>query len=124
MLYLPITASWILSRRAQRLYRLCAIASAGFLLWLIAMPVVLRFATFGRLGMASLLVKLALWPCIAGAAILRVAMWYFWFTFDQSHWMKKTLWFVVQFFSYSFGTPLYYFFGYRRNPALAGRAQP
>lgn len=122
MLYLSITASWILSRGAQCLYLACSIANLGLFLLMIAKP--LSFWPFGRVTAGILEAKFILWPCILGAAVLRVAMWYFWFTFDQSHWMKKTLWFVVQFFSYSFGTPLYYFFGYRRNPALAGRAQP
>jgi len=45
-------------------------------------------------------------------------MWYFWYRFDQSHWMKKSLWFLVLFLRLMLGLLLYYFFAYRRHPAL------
>jgi hypothetical protein len=49
-------------------------------------------------------------------------MWYFWFTFDQSHWIKKTLWFVVLFLGFAVGPALYYILSYRGNAALETEA--
>jgi hypothetical protein len=121
MPYLPITASWIVSRRAQRLYCGCAIANAGLFRGLVGMQVVLIPWSFNRFGIANLLVKAVLWPCIVGTAILWVAMWYFWFTFDRSGWVKRALWFAVMCLGFALGPPLYYIFGYRRNSALEGR---
>jgi hypothetical protein len=67
---------------------------------------------------AVLLVKILLWPGVLGTGTLAVAMWYFWFTFDQSQWMKKTCWFLLLVLGLALGPMLYYFFAYRRNPAL------
>ncbi len=52
-----------------------------------------------------------------GAAVLWIAMLYFWFGFDQSSWLKRTFWFIF------LGTvpvspffwALYYFLVYRRQ---------
>jgi hypothetical protein len=71
---------------------------------------------------ATLLVRVLLWPGILGKAVLVVAMWYFWFNFDQSHWIKKALWFVILFLGFVVGPALYYFFSYRRNEALKDQA--
>ena len=122
MLYLPIKRGWIVSRGAQRLYSCCAIAN----LYLLAVLVGTRTA-MAESGVwsledfpgARLLVKSLLWPGIIGTAILAIAMWYFWFTFDESPWGKKAFWFLILFFGFALGPVLFYFFAYRKNPVLA-----
>jgi hypothetical protein len=120
MLYLPITRAWIVSRSAQRAYLCCAIAN----LYLFAVLV----GTFWAMAAsdvqiladpsAAFLVKVMLWPGIVGAGILATAMWYFWFSFDQSPWAKKACWFGVLVLGLALGPVIYYFFAYRRNPSL------
>ena len=118
MLHLPITRSWILSLTAQRVYFACAIANLYFLIALTATRVVFHVA-----GPPSVVtVKILLWPGIAGSSVLAVAMWYFWFKFDQSHWVKRALWFPVLFLGITVGPALYYFFSYRRHAGLDCRA--
>ena len=62
---------------------------------------------------ASAVVRTLLYPEMAGAAVLWIGMWYFWFGFDSSHYFKKAIWFVLLGFLAPFGTILYYFFVYR-----------
>jgi hypothetical protein len=62
---------------------------------------------------ASPVVRMLLFPEIAGEAALWVGMWYFWFGFDRSHYLKKAVWFVLLFFLAPFGTVSYYFLVYR-----------
>ncbi|MGA9390736.1 MAG: hypothetical protein WBV69_09850 [Candidatus Sulfotelmatobacter sp.] len=72
-------------------------------------------ARSGRLTpAAALFVRTLLYPEIVCTALLWIAMWYFWFGFDSSHYLKKALWFVFLFFLAPFGTLLYYFVVYRR----------
>ena len=121
MLYLPIKRSWIVSRFAQRLYFGCALTNLYLFAVLVGTQTALAESSVSSLNespAAVLLVKILLWPGVLGTGLLAVAMWYFWFTFDQSHWMKKACWFVVLFLGLTLGPMLYYFFAYRRNPAL------
>ena len=82
-----------------------------------------RVRSLAEAPATALLVKILLWPGILGTALLVIAMWYFWFAFDQSNWMKKALWFVVLFLSFLVGPAFYYIFVYRRNVALAVEAE-
>jgi len=43
---------------------------------------------------AALVVRWLVFPGILGTAVLSVAMWYFWFSFDRSSWAKKMMWFL------------------------------
>lgn len=125
MLYLPINRSWIVSRWAQRVYFVCAIANLSLLAVLAGTQTAMvesGVASLAASPAAALLVKGLLWPGIIGTALLSIAMWYFWFTFDQSHWRKKALWFAVLFLGIALGPALYYVFAYRGNAALEGRA--
>lgn len=63
---------------------------------------------------ARSLVKLLLFPEILGAGLLWVAMWYFWFGFDHSHFAAKAVCFVLLFFFGPVGILIYYFLRYRR----------
>ena len=62
---------------------------------------------------ASAMIRTILYPEIAGVAVLWIGMWYFWFGFDSSHYLKKAVWFVLLGFLAPFGTLLYYFLVYR-----------
>lgn len=121
MLYLPINRSWIVSRSAQRVYAGCAIAN----FYLIAVFVGNQTARaengvrwLPNFPAAAYLVKLLLWPGLIGTAVLAVAMWYFWFTFDPSPWATKTFWFLILFLGLALGPLLYYIFSYRKSSAL------
>jgi hypothetical protein len=50
-----------------------------------------------------------------GAALLWVAMLYFWFGFDQSSWLMRGFWFLVLWSLLPFFWALYYFFVYRKQ---------
>ena len=122
MLYLPITPSWILSRRAQRLYLLCSIAIVALLMFLSGSPYWSEVWSVSRFGALSPVIMYPPGLCIIGTATLWVALWYFWFTFDRSQWWKRALWCFVLLLGWPLGPPLYYGFGYRRNSALPGQA--
>lgn len=63
---------------------------------------------------ARTIVKLILFPEILGAGLLWIAMWYFWFGFDRSHYLLRALSFVLLFFMGPIGPLMYYFAAYRR----------
>jgi hypothetical protein len=116
MLYLPISRSWLFSTTARRIY----FASALLALALIAtlLGVHMAMAAVGMRALtpfASTLVRMILFPEIAGEAVLWVGMWYFWFSFDRSHYLKRAVWFLLLFFLAPFGTIFYYFLVYRRG---------
>jgi len=71
---------------------------------------------------AHALVRFLLFPEIVGSALLWVAMWYFWFGFDQAHYLKKAVSFILLFFFAPIGTLLYYFQTYRRQVLVAGQS--
>ncbi len=71
---------------------------------------------------ARAMMRFLFFPEILGAALLWVAMWYFWFAFDQSHYLKKALSFFLLFFLAPFGTLFYYFVTYRRRVTAADAA--
>jgi hypothetical protein len=120
MLYLPINRSWIVSRRAQHVYFACAIAVLSLIGTYFAARMAL-FATGKSLvpgSPAVLILQVLLSPGIFGTALLSVAMWYFWFGFDRSGWLKKTIWFVPLYFFLPLGPVFYYFWVYRRSEML------
>jgi len=122
MLYLPIKKTWIVSLVARKVYFVCALAACSLFGVLFAARMAMRTAGFSSLERspdAALLVRILLWPGVLGTALLCVAMWYFWFSFDDSGWLKKALWFVPLYLFLPLGPALYYFFVYRRNPEVA-----
>jgi hypothetical protein len=118
MLYLPITETWIVSRTARRVYFVCALAALSFLGVIIASTAALTasdLAGFQGFPIASSMVRLLLWPGVFGAALLWIAMSYFWFSFDDSGWLKKALWFLPLYLALPVGPVFYYFVVYRRS---------
>ena len=122
MLHLPIRRTWIVSRPARRIYFACALAAFSLFGVLIASRVALVASgvwSFQASPAAALIVRILLWPGILGTALLTVAMWYFWFGFDDSRWWRKAIWFVPLYLLVPIGPACYYFFVYRRNAAIA-----
>ena len=64
---------------------------------------------------AASVVRKILFPEVIGAAVLWAGMWYFWFSFDRSHYLLRALWFTILFFLFPLGTVAYYFLVYRRS---------
>jgi hypothetical protein len=54
-------------------------------------------------------------PGIFGSATVSIAMWYFWFNFDKSSWVRKAFWALPLYFLLPIGPALYYFFVYLRS---------
>jgi hypothetical protein len=118
MFYLPITKGWILSPLANRIYFVCALLAIALFGTLVA--TFLAVAVSGVQSLADapsglLLVKVLIFPGVCGTALLSIAMWYFWLSFDQSSWTIKAFWFLPLYLLLPIGPGLYYFFVYRRQ---------
>ena len=122
MLFLPIRREWLLSRAAQQIYLVCAVLILALLATITGTHLAMSAAGASRLSAnARSVVRTILLPEIVGAALLWVSMWYFWFGFDRSHYVKRAFSFVPLFFFPPMGTLIYYFVTYRRQ-VLAVRA--
>jgi hypothetical protein len=116
MLFLPISRSWLFSRTAQRVYLVSALLALAFIATRIGVHTAIAAAGTGALNArAASVVRMLLLPEIFGSAILWIGMWYFWFSFDQSPYLQKTIWFTLLFFLVPFSTVGYYFVVYRRK---------
>jgi hypothetical protein len=125
MLYLPITKAWIVSGTARRLYFVCALGAFSFFGGFIAIRAAMGASGVSSLDVspaAGLLVRVLLFPSILGTALLSVAMWYFWFAFDNSGWLRKAFWFLPLYLSSQSALFAIYFFVYRRNSEVAASA--
>jgi hypothetical protein len=114
---LCINEAWIVSAMARRVYLICAVGSLYFLGLYMGVSSAVRAAGTNSLSGSprlAMVLRLSFLPGIAATATLFVAMWYFWFRFDRSHWAKKALWFLPLFFPAT-GSVLYYFIVYRRS---------
>jgi hypothetical protein len=104
------------SNTAQYVYLGAAILTLALLATFIGTHLALAVAGVNALTAdARLAVRFLLLPGIFGEAVLYIAMWYFWFGFDRSHYSKKALWFFLLFLLPPVGTLLYYFLAYRRG---------
>ncbi|HVO79479.1 MAG TPA: hypothetical protein VMT28_02045 [Terriglobales bacterium] len=122
VLYLPISKTWIISRAARRLYLVCALAAFALFGVIFAVRYAMTLSGVASLEAspgAALLARMFLWPGILGTGLLTIAMWYFWFSFDNSGWLQKALWFVPLYLFIPVGPALYYFLVYRRNPEVS-----
>jgi hypothetical protein len=116
MLYLPISRSWLLSETARRIYLVSALLALALIATLIGVRTAMAAAgTRALTPSASLVVRILLLPGIVGEALLWAGMWYFWFGFDRSHYLKRAAWFLLLFLLAPFGTIFYYFLVYRRG---------
>jgi hypothetical protein len=114
MLHLPINRSWLFSSTAQRTYFASALLTLAFIATLLGVRMAMvAVGTRVLVAPASSVIRTILYPEITGAAVLWIGMWYFWFGFDSSHYLKKAVWFVLLGFLAPFGTLLYYFLVYR-----------
>jgi len=121
MLYLPISKSWMVSRLAQRIYLISALAVFCFVGVEIAAVAAMLSAgalSFEDSPLAALIVRFLLWPGILGSALIWVSMWYFWFSFDKSPWHKKAIWFVLLWLIAPLSHAFYYFLVYRKTVEL------
>ncbi len=118
MLILPISRSWILSLRAQRVYFCCALLSFALSgTWIGTRAAQVLAQHSGVSASVANLLRVAFFAEALGAALLWVAMLYFWFGFDRSSWLKRAFWFIF------LGTvpvspffwALYYFLVYRKQ---------
>jgi hypothetical protein len=115
MLFLPISRSWVFSRTAQGTYFASALLALALTATVIGVRAAIVAAGTGALNPAAAsLVRTLLFPEILGAAVLWAGMWYFWFSFDRSHYLHKAIWFTLLFFLVPLGTVAYYFLVYRR----------
>jgi hypothetical protein len=115
MLYLPISRSWLFSLTAQRVYFVSALLALALIATSVGVHMAMSAARTSALNSsAASYVRPLLYPEIMGAAVLWIAMLYFWLGFDRSHYLWKTVWFVCLLFLAPFGTILYYFVVYRR----------
>ena len=116
MLFLPISRSWLFSGIAQRIYLVSALLALALIATRIGVHTAIAAAGIGALNArAASVVQMLLLPEIFGSAILWIGMWYFWFSFDQSPYLQKTIWFALLFFLVPFSTVGYYFLVYRRK---------
>jgi len=115
MLFLPISRSWLFSRNAQRIYLVSAVSALALIATMIAVHAAMSASGTRALNSAAAsLVRTMLFPEVVGAAVLWAGMWYFWFSFDRSHYLYKAMWFTFLFFLIPAGTVAYYFLVYRR----------
>lgn len=120
MLYLPIKKSWIVSPSARRVYFVCALAAFSLFGVFVASRAAIGASGAASLAdypTAALTVRLLVWPGVLGTALLSIAMWYFWLSFDDSSWIKKAFWFLPLYFLLALGPAFYYFLVYRRSTA-------
>jgi len=121
MLYLPISRRWIVSPRAQQVYFVCALSTLAILAVIVGTVMAIAVSggnPYAVSPLAALVLRVVLWPCVLGTATLSIAMWYFWFSFDDSGWVRKSVWFVLLYLVIVIGPALYYFFVYRASQAL------
>lgn len=121
MLYLPITKNWIISRNAKIVYLVCAVMACMLFGALFAILAAMAFSGIESLAAFPPVLRIAvaiLLPGVIATAILTVAMWYFWFGFDKSSWIKRAVWFLPLYFLPPVGPVLYCFAVYLRDPQL------
>jgi hypothetical protein len=114
---LRVSEAWVLSTTARRVYLICAIGSIYFIglyLGVISAIAAAGAASLRNSPLLATVLRLSFVPGIVATATLWVAMWYYWFGFDKSHWAKKTLWFLLLLLFPPFGPVAYYLIVYRR----------
>src|SRR5580698_9503370 len=104
MLYLPISRSWLFSLTARRIYFVSALLTLALIVTLFGLRVAMAAAgTRSFIPTAASVARTLLYPEVTGTAVLWVAMSYFWFGYDRSHYLKRAIWFLLLFFVAPFG---------------------
>jgi hypothetical protein len=101
MIYLAITKSWIISRTARIVYFVCSVLAYMLFGALFAVLFAMGVSGVNSLSAFPLALSLAraiLLPEIVGSATVSIAMWYFWFNFDKSSWVRKAFWALPLYF--------------------------
>ena len=122
MIYLPITKSWIISRTVRIVYFVCSVLACMLFGSLFAVLFAMGVSGVNSLSAFPLALSVAraiLLPGIFGSATVSIAMWYFWFNFDKSSWVRKAFWALPLYFLLPIGPALYYFFVYLRSADVA-----
>ena len=97
---------------------MCAVLACMFFGALFAILLAMGFSGVNSLSAFPVVLgiaRTALLPGVFGSATLSIAMWYFWFNFDNSSWLRKAFWALPLYFLLPIGPALYYFFVYLRN---------
>ncbi len=113
-MFLP--KEWLLSPRAQRVYFFAAVLSILFIVTIFVIAFTESWMgkpAYESSTLAFLLSRVVL-ISIVGLALLEVGMLYYWYGYDNSHWMIKALCFLL-FLIPPFGGIVYYFAVYRRG---------
>jgi hypothetical protein len=119
MFLLPISPRWILSRRAQRIYLVSAIACLELLATVIGMLLAMTLATPADWPDALDVVIVPLLAVgVLGTAVLLVGMWYFLLNFDEGSLMKKACWGLALWLLAPWAEVFYFFLVYRRSSRL------
>lgn len=106
---IAITRSWMISRKAQRVYGWCAIGAAVLFLWQLLLLIILGF----RMSELASLMLLAGIPFLLASSLLYVAMLYFWLTVDIRQRGPGPLCALLPLLLGWFGAAIYYLVRYR-----------
>jgi hypothetical protein len=105
----------MLSRTARRVYLVCAILALALTgTWIGTIAAQVFSGTKMLPHATAVALSVVLFPEVVGTALLWVAMLYFWFGFDRSHWLARAIWFPFIYFFLPPCLALYCFFVYRK----------
>jgi len=120
MLYHPyVKSEWIISREAKKFYSICAIVALFCYLGVLLSTVIALTAASEVVIKSALLgvfLESILFVGVLAAAIIWVAMWYFWFRFGIEGKAGGALWFLAMVVLGPIGALLYFVVVYRRMP--------
>lgn len=119
-LALHITDSWLTSPVARRIYFVSAILTI-FLVGMVLAIVLGAFAAGGTLESSpvlELILRTLLFPGVLGAAVLWIAMWYFWSRHHSGENTAKVPWAIIIWLLGPIGALLYFKFFYLRSPLV------
>lgn len=109
---LYITASWIVSRKAQHVYFISSLLDLFLSSFLIAALSADHALSRIPPSVDSVL-RMLIFLSVIGTATLWVGMWYFWFRFGRERTIGSAIWFVLLLLGIPLGPLLYYWFVYR-----------
>lgn len=117
---LYVSREWIVSSTARRVYLIASIGTLALLGSLIAIAVAVAVTgqSLAEVNLATIAILYSILLIgVAGAATLRVAMFYYWYGFDHSGSGARCLWLLAMFLFGPVTALLYHFVIYRRRTA-------